>query len=944
MRKKLTKSTALPFWSWNDKLDKDKLIRQIQDMKKDGYGGFFMHARSGLKTEYLGKEWFDCVRACCEEAKKLGMQAWAYDENGWPSGFVGGKLLENKEFRSHSLTANIGDFDKNADFHYFVNGKNVTRSEKERKGVFVNVFDNESVSMTDVMSDDMVDAFIAETHEKYKAQLGGFNDNIVGFFTDEPQYAHAGFPFSKKIPEYFQSVYGENVFDYLGLLFVNGKGYEKFRYRYFKCCQALFLKNFAQKLYTWHDENGLKMTGHYVEERCLFTQMFDNAGIMPFYEFLHIPGIDWLCRRYLWVSCIRQLTSVTAQLKKEFALTETFAMTGWDVTPKELKSIADYQYNYGVNLMCFHLLPYSERGERKNDYPTHFTPFNAWYKKGINEFNKYFDALGQWIRDSKERVHVGVLCTIRSAYLDYDYRAPESVEPVDESYIETCQNLAINHVAFHILDETLLAKYGGVREGEITLGACRYDTLVIPNVIVMDGSTEKILKEFINQGGKVVLTGGKPTLSEGEPYDFGYLESNVSMNEIYAENDYTVLSDYKFLHTSLRRVDGKDYIFAVNIGEEETVVGFTVGTRRFNAVYDVVTGNVRHVGNNFVIPPKESVIACEFEGEIPMIPSFETIDIGSDEYKVSDFNTNYLVLDFAGVSYDGVNYEKPLPVVGIFRRLLEERYRGAIYLKYSFQVKRIPAQASLLMEDADKISAELNGRPLVFDGKSDLDEIYSVADIADKTVVGENVLIVKYDFYQNENVYYALFGEGVTESIKNCMTYDTTFTAPFVAGKFGVYSDNFRKGYSPSYVHADSFYIDKAPVKATNLVEQGFPFFAGNITLQTEFVTTCDNVVLKFNGRFHYAEVSVNGKNAGTLLFTDKIDVSDYAVKGKNILSVKLYSGNRNLLGPHHTVNSDTDTEVVPSSFDFSESWSGNGSPDFTARYSFSLFGLFDKI
>ena len=32
-----------------------------------------------------------------KRAEELGMQAYAYDENGWPSGFVGGKLLSEKE-------------------------------------------------------------------------------------------------------------------------------------------------------------------------------------------------------------------------------------------------------------------------------------------------------------------------------------------------------------------------------------------------------------------------------------------------------------------------------------------------------------------------------------------------------------------------------------------------------------------------------------------------------------------------------------------------------------------------------------------------------------------------------------------------------------------------------------------------------------------------------
>ena len=76
---------ALPFWSWNDKLCPDELIRQINRMKEQGFGGFFMHARGGLKTEYLSDEWFDCVKACVKEAEKLGMECWAYDENGCPA-------------------------------------------------------------------------------------------------------------------------------------------------------------------------------------------------------------------------------------------------------------------------------------------------------------------------------------------------------------------------------------------------------------------------------------------------------------------------------------------------------------------------------------------------------------------------------------------------------------------------------------------------------------------------------------------------------------------------------------------------------------------------------------------------------------------------------------------------------------------------------------------
>ena len=64
-----------PFWSWNDRLDPEELRRQIREMHRQGIGGFFMHARGGLQTVYLSDEWMACVRACCDEAGRLGISA-----------------------------------------------------------------------------------------------------------------------------------------------------------------------------------------------------------------------------------------------------------------------------------------------------------------------------------------------------------------------------------------------------------------------------------------------------------------------------------------------------------------------------------------------------------------------------------------------------------------------------------------------------------------------------------------------------------------------------------------------------------------------------------------------------------------------------------------------------------------------------------------------------
>ena len=50
-----------------------------------GFGGYFVHSRTGLITEYLGEKWYLLVRSCAKYGKHLGMETWLYDEDRWPS-------------------------------------------------------------------------------------------------------------------------------------------------------------------------------------------------------------------------------------------------------------------------------------------------------------------------------------------------------------------------------------------------------------------------------------------------------------------------------------------------------------------------------------------------------------------------------------------------------------------------------------------------------------------------------------------------------------------------------------------------------------------------------------------------------------------------------------------------------------------------------------------
>ena len=189
----------IPFWSWNDKLDPDELVRQIHEMKNAGMGGFFMHARGGLLTEYMSDEWFDNVKAAIDEAHARGMHPWAYDENGWPSGFGGGKVNgKGLKYQQKYLRYKEGE---DADQEHLIINKDGYCFYYDVNPFYVDTLDLE-----------VTQDFINEIYEPYYEKFG---NRLEGFFTDEPQISRNGIPWSWKFPDEYKNKYGEDILEKL---------------------------------------------------------------------------------------------------------------------------------------------------------------------------------------------------------------------------------------------------------------------------------------------------------------------------------------------------------------------------------------------------------------------------------------------------------------------------------------------------------------------------------------------------------------------------------------------------------------------------------------------------------------------------------------------------------------------------------------------------------
>ncbi|MCK5326955.1 MAG: glycoside hydrolase, partial [Candidatus Latescibacteria bacterium] len=384
---------GIPFWSWNDRLEDEELVRQIRDMDEQGWGGYFMHSRVGLITPYLSDEWMDRIRTCVEEAKRTGMDAWLYDEDKWPSGFAGGIIPKmGPAYRQHALVMSA---EKPTGEHDLIlatyaqegsDWRRITSAEAasaDTRVVYLyrwiepmgNAWFNDT-TYVDLMNPKVTDAFLESTYEAYKDVVGDeFGKAIPGIFTDEPCYSmrgHTQYPsvaWTDALPDRFKQTRGYDLLEHLISLFHNVGDYPKIRADFYRTATELFVENYSKRMYAWCDENRLKYTGHYMAEDTLVSQIAWIGAAMPHYEYMHVPGMDHLSRNIENLMTAKQVASAAQQFGKERTLSEMYGCSGQNFSFEGQKWIADWHFVNAINTVNPHLSLYTMRGARKRDYP-----------------------------------------------------------------------------------------------------------------------------------------------------------------------------------------------------------------------------------------------------------------------------------------------------------------------------------------------------------------------------------------------------------------------------------------------------------------------------------------------------------------------------------------------------------------------------------------------
>lgn len=940
---------CFPFYSLNGELTVEEISRQVRGFREAGFGGFYLHGRTGLLTEYLGEDWWKVLDAAVKTAEKNGLHAWFYDEYNWPSGTGGGAVPRmDPAFRVKCL-ARLRKETPVPEGSLLLAEDESYRYIEYTTPLGQDLFYGSSY--VDLMNPEAVRAFIRVAYQPYTERY----QRSFGIFTDEP-HIHARY-FDRSVPHAgvltwsptlvprFAELSGMDLLENLPLLFEERGNWREIRLYYYRAVASQFEESFTRQIAFFCAEHENVFTGHFLGEDVL-QKVRDRIGnAMMHYRNMQQPGMDHLgltIRGRLITA--RSLSSVANQYGIPRRLSEIFGISGQNMNFEDRKWLAGWHVILGVNHFCPHLSLYSMEGLRKRDYPPTFSYHQPYWKD-----NKALeDYLGRISYAATIGIYDPQFLVINP--LESEYIKGKGDGEFSTSLLRLTASLQEAHYDYDLGDEQILSDTAFIRDGRLKVGAMAYRNVILPDMIELRKSTVDLLLSLAGEGGKLFCAGRFPEFVDGE-------RDSVKLDSL--RGNCTRLSEEKLAETlhrevparvrlegenaaqvwsQVRRTEGGSLILLCNISRTEPA-RIRVSSELLDAeallwipsegmCYSLT--DQRGAGYELEIPSASLVWISEGEqAPKPLsayrLPPDRKVLLSLDgPWQGRRLQPNVITLDFASYSVDGgIHFSDPEPVIGIESRFANQHYTGRLNLRYPVQIDDIPRTCSLVVENpAMYDSIKVNGKKVEFgEGDFYLDHHFRSTDIGGLVAEGINNIEMELAFVHPGP------GSEVQEE-----RYGTEIESLYLTGDFSVEGQqgcstlesqrNATGDFQPRPVHGfKSFALgEEKKVFEGDLTPEGYPFYAGEFEMIQQFELEALEKDRQYflelpNTEAIVCRVELNGKPAGSLYWSPfRLDITEYLKPGSNTLKITLVNSLRNLLGPHHHPRAEL-TRVGPNSF-----------------------------
>lgn len=539
-----------PFWFWNDDLKPENLKWQMKEMHDKGVYEVVISSRLGIEIDYLSEEWFDRIEMTAKYAKQLGMKIWLYDEDNWPSGYAGGKVLEdNPDYCGKHLKRIVDRENNQVVYHQDYTRWNPAYSESY---------------YPDMLNKKATETFIKYTHQIYKNRVGQYFGNVIkGFFVDESGFYNnlqlidigddGTIVWTDEFPEYFLNRNGYDITEKLPHLWeVIDESSAGIRIDYYETLCDMYKENFLDVLRKFCEENQMQLIGHLHYEEFLHYHIATQGNFMRALGSLSIAGLDRIDTNPEKIA-EKYVSSAAHTSGSKRVLSETYALSGWELTLQEMKRWVDYQYVRGVNMLVPHAFYCSIEGERDKECPPSEFYQNPYWKY-FRQYSEYAGRASYILSQGKHRCHIALYYPIHSMQAIYDPSNREKVIAKDKEFQKLALALQDYQLDYDIITKSNLLEGELLSKGRLKIAEEDYGTLMI-------SVCEYFTQEEVDKINKFVGCGGKVIFANGLPERFAHLENHPNvlwMKERLADKSYTFAREILTIQTFLMKNDQVD--------------------------------------------------------------------------------------------------------------------------------------------------------------------------------------------------------------------------------------------------------------------------------------------------------------------------------------------------------------------------------------------------
>jgi len=513
--------------------------------------------------------------------KAAGMQVWMTDENGYPSGMAGGRVVEaNPAHESRCLimvTTNGRGSNPPislalpAGAEKFVHAYIYTRSTDDPPvlsnpqpypfqtnlisdpgisgrwtlrafALQVNNQTNQATSTAsgfnhpgtyaNLLDAAAADSFVTLTHEQYAQRFGPLAGKIDAFYANEPNLMTLWWsgsptarpngttflPWSTNLPARFQQDHGYSLVPWLPALYEGTDAAAKrVRRHFYKTVGNMYTENFSQRIANWATSQGILAAGHPLQEEDLYYHVIHCGDLFRFVEPLQIPACD---------------------------LPMPDRGADWNYwMPKFLSSVGQFKNRTTVagllDPLIYRAIP------QLTPLPDHFRRIvNMAVLVGVNQFqtylywdqypaalyrgmNDYLGRLSLVLRGARNAATVGVYYPIETFQANF--------LPVPDFWTQTIPDwetmrtwqVGLNNTAMHLTRAGIDFNWvhgdwirdATIENGRLVIGSHRYSAIVLPRTEVLPLNVATKLQQFEAVGGKIVLVLTQPTLGDSSSED-----------------------------------------------------------------------------------------------------------------------------------------------------------------------------------------------------------------------------------------------------------------------------------------------------------------------------------------------------------------------------------------------------------------------------------------